>query len=208
MTEAAGDGLVDSKRFDAMVTRLRQMADEGTKKVTGVLMVAKLPPRPDGLFSQAYLHEIYAPLSEPEIEALEQDAGRVIPSDLSAFYRLANGLSLFAGSLSINGARTDYSRSPDVRQPVSLRYGNQIERPAGAPLDAVQFGFYSADPGHHAWIDGSGEVYVTALGRPAPKLRTWPSLWTFLGDEVERLSSAYRTCRRRVDALDPLPAPI
>ena len=117
------------RRLETLLSRLRAIQDDGTTQSGGTLLIAKLPPRPDGLFHAGYLHEIYAPLDDDGLAALSMEAGREIPEPLQAFYRQANGLSLFCGSFSIGGSRTDYSREPGIRLPVSLRHGNAVGRP-------------------------------------------------------------------------------
>lgn len=194
--------------FKELEARLREVDDEGSVLTTdGVLLIRKDRPRPDGLFPLAYLHEIFAPLCEQEIQCLEQLIERQLPQELANFYRCANGLTLFSASLSISGLRKDYSRRPGTRLPVSLEYGNTKERPSTAPCDHINLGFYSYGDGYHVWMTPSGMVYVTA-GSLSESIRSWHSLWAFLDTEIDRLVAEFHRRAGAVDLLNPLPPPL
>src|SRR5271154_5424507 len=75
----------------------------------GVRLIGHVPH----VGSEAFLHEIYPPLAECEIAELEESIGRHLPAALWSLYRVANGMHLFSGALSLSGLRRSFARSGD-----------------------------------------------------------------------------------------------
>ena len=207
--------------LDDIIAKLRALNDAGFKQVSnGTLLIGKLPPLPDGSGAHAYLHVLYAPINGEQIDMLEKKIARSIPANIRDLLQHCNGLSLFCGSLSIGGLRFNYSRklSDEERQPVSLEYGNVIERPlegeAGQERYAdnsqeIRFGFYSKDNGFDVVMKLTGDrrVYAVPRDRMGPVLYEWPDLPTMLTSEVERMSELYRTTHSDVGMLKAIPPP-
>ena len=61
---------------------------EGSKGSIGIANIKSVAP----LF---YLHKIYSPLKDKEIESLENLFGSTLPNKMRAFYKFANGVRLF-----------------------------------------------------------------------------------------------------------------
>ena len=183
---------------------------EAEKLADGTLLIGKMPRRKDGLFQEAYLHEIYAPLGLSQIDSLETLIGKRLPKALRELYEQANGLSLFYGSFSIRGLRANYNRRDGTRQPVSLEYGNTMEIPTGeGDTDRIVFGFYAIDDGYQVSIlPRQGDIVeLTPRRRNSPRLAEWRSISEFLLSEVERLSMEFEKAEGACDPLNVLPAP-
>jgi hypothetical protein len=146
-----------------------------------------------------------------EIAHLEQLVGRKLPEPLVELYRQVNGLSLFYGSFSIRGLRSNYNRRDAARQPVSLEYGNAIEIPKGeGDAERVVFGFYAIDDGYEVSILPrlGNIVELTPRRRNAPRLAQWNSISVFLLSEIARLSREFEKVGSACDPLNVLPAPV
>ncbi len=199
--------------LDMVTAQLRQLDDAGSRILDdGTMLIRKLPARADGWFSEAYSHEIYAGLTDELIDRLEAGIHLKLPPDLRSFYHQANGLCLFSDSLSIKGLRENYRRHTSVRLPVSLEYGNVIDRPNGTvpgEVRQVRFGFFSDDPGAEVAmnLDGDRRVYAYPRYEPGPVLYHWPDLQTFLSSEVERMIMAFKARKGDVDPLNPVEPP-
>lgn len=207
--------------LDDVIAKLRALNDAGFKQVSnGTLLIGKLPPRPNGMGSHAYLHEFYAPISVEQIGTLERKIRRPVPEDVKNLLQHANGLSLFFSSLSIAGLRFDYSRqmSDEARQPVSMEYGNVIGRPLEGEegnerfadnSQEIRFGGFCEEPGSELMmkIDGDRRVYAVPRDRMGPVLYEWPDLPTLLMSEVARMSELYRTTHSDVGMLKAMPPP-
>lgn len=204
--------------IDELIKRLREINDAGTRQLAnGAWLIGKLPPRRDGRFAEAYLHEIYAGLTGGELGELEDLVEQKLPEQLRTFYRQANGLSLFCDSISIRGLRRDYSRDGLARQPVSLEYGNTIERPVDEGLGyekrsnrlkQIRFGYFAAAEAELvAYIEGQTTIEALPAMQLGPVLHTWPDLATMLRTEVERMAALYKNRRGDVDPLSPLEPP-
>jgi len=198
---------------EIIVAKLRSLDDSKSRPLQdGTLLIRKNPPRRDKMFSESYLHEIYAGLREDQIRQLETLIGRNLPPDLRKFYEQANGMSLFAGSLSIQGLRQDYSRDPSVRLPISLEYGNVLDTPAGQAkedLDQIRFGFFSAGDGAEIAIklDGRRTIYAFPRYELKPILFEWSNLESMLFSEIDRMIALFKELKGAVDPLNPLSPP-
>lgn len=196
-----------------IVNRLRSLDDSGSQVLQdGTLLIRKNPPRRDGLFFDAYLHEIYRGLREDQIDKLQALIGRDLPDDLRKFYQQANGMNLFAGSLSIQGLRKDYARDPSVRQPISLEYGNVLDTPRGQAkedIDYIRFGFFSSGDGSELAIkpDGRRTIYAFPRYELKPVLFEWPDFESMLLSETDRMIALFKERKGNVDPLNPLPPP-
>lgn len=105
------DRYFSADHFDSLIGALRNPHGiESTTLEDGTSLVGKLAPRSDELFQDGYLHEVYAPLSNVEIDSLERLIGKELPQALRNFYGCANGLALFCGSFTIRGLRPNANR--------------------------------------------------------------------------------------------------
>jgi hypothetical protein len=89
----------------------------------------------------------------------------------------------------LDGRRTTYERSIDVREPFDLIVPNTLERLADAPDGALFFGGYDWD-GSLVYLDQSERV-VRCDRDTAEPLNTWPDLSTMLWTEFVRLESRF-----------------
>jgi len=189
--------------------KLRLLDDRGSRLLNdGTWLVRKNPERDDGLFTDSYLHELYAGLGEADVCELERLIAGTLPSALASFYREANGLSLFAKSLSIRGLRKNYSRTSENRLPVSLEYGNVIERPKNDERSQVRFGWYPIGKAELViYRDQPDKVFAVPRYSAGPVLFEWVSFEEFLLTEVDRLIGLYQERQGAVNFLEPLPPP-
>ena len=186
--------------FDELMKILRRWDHLGSRiTARGVRLICKTPHRG----SMAYLHRVYEPLNEDQICLLEMKIGRRLPPALRTFYQKANGLSIFAGELAIQGLRHDYSREltdEGAYQPGSLEYGNTLERIRGWSSDIVLFGWYPMDPGFNVYIhDGEDKVIMCPRRNIEPTLYEWPDFPTFLLTEADRLAKLFNEEGRLID---------
>lgn len=199
----------------SIVETLRALDDRGSQLLAdGTLRIRKDPPRPDGLFPDAFLHWIFPPLTAAQVENLSERIAKPIPEELHAFYLAANGLSVFSGSMSIRGLRGGRVAGSPMHFPVSLEYGNTIDRPEPVgdwfcdQENHVRFGFYSGAGGRELVVGHrSRRVYLTPRYKTGPVLFEWANFGEFLSSEVERMAQAFSERKGRVSPLDPLPPP-
>lgn len=152
---------------------------------------------------RAWFHIMYPPLGANDIAEIERSIQRPVPSAYQNLLRITNGLTLFGGSLSLFGRRTDYSRDPAVRQPFDLSVSNLKERPPGAKDSWFFFAFYKQD-GSLAYLDDEkSPVYRGNRTMSDPKLNEWPDLAAFLSAETARLATHFDERGRPVNAGRP-----
>ena len=144
---------------------------------------------------QAWLHKIYAGLSDAEIEEYEEKFPFPFPFEFKEFLHYANGINIFSDSLSVWGWRASYCRVGDgAIQPYDLSDHND-ERPKGCPNTWLYFGGYSWD-GTRLIFDLSenssnhNKVFRCAR-RSTEILQEWPSFREWLASEIARLEKLY-----------------
>ena len=147
---------------------------------------------------EAYIHKVFAPLSENQILYLEGAVlKRSIPASYKELLAHCNGLSLFSGSLSLDGYRKSYTRHGDeVWQPFAIETPNLIERPADAERDAFFVGGYKAD-GSVLYIL-EGKAYRSPR-RSAKPLNEWNNFWEMLLSETRRLAELFDETGRKTN---------
>lgn len=152
---------------------------------------------------EAWLHELYPPLSQSEISDAEVDCGVSFPESYRHFLLCTNGAKLFSGSIAIFGKRISYVRSgDDVWQPFSIVTPNRVERPREAMTYHLFVGSYKYD-GSHICIDTrDGRTFRSARGT-IQQMTEWASFQAMLRGEVARLASHFDSTGRRIDADRP-----
>jgi hypothetical protein len=177
------------KIFSEVLDILNNWAKLGSKTTSnGTKLIGHVPH----VGSMAYLHSIFGPLKEEEIVQVEQEINHNLSDDLKAFYRYANGCSLFL-TLEITGLRKDYNRelNENVYQPISIRYQNVIDQPKNKTEEMVFFGGYDYDGSNLYMVDNDQRVFLCSSESAIPVLYEWESFETFLLSEVKRLSEIF-----------------
>jgi len=171
---------------------LRKWESKGKRELlNGTKLICPVPH----IAPQAWLHQIYAQLSELQIIELEKELPISLPKDFKDFLSHANGINIFSDSLSIWGLRNSYVRTGDEAiQPYSLSDLN-AERPRGCPDSWLFFGSYSWD-GSRVMFDlkegiGSNNKVYLCLRNSTIIIKEWSSLWDWVIAEVERLGRMY-----------------
>lgn len=154
---------------------------------------------------EAWLHQVFRPLSPEEIAQLERRLRRPVPQDYRELLLSANGLGVFSDSLSLDGLRKNYARTGDDRwQPYSIETPNVFERPRDAEEDCFFIGGYRYD-GSLLYLRGK-EVFRCAR-RSAKPLNHWAGLWDMLAREVLRLASLFDAHGRKLAPKVPTTPP-
>jgi hypothetical protein len=155
----------------------------------GSLLVAHTPRD----YAQAYLHSFFAPVPE----SAWQTYGLPLPGQLQQLYQECNGLSIFAGSISLYGIRAHYERDLSAQfQPFDLatHHSECIHSfHRGSPTDsdgAIFFGGYVED-GSHVFTTSNAPQVHRVLRRSSRIVNSWPDLATFLATEYDRIDHLF-----------------
>ncbi len=142
--------------------------------------------------SEAWLHLLFAPISDADVDSLESSVGIRFPEVFRDFLTLANGLSLFSNSLSIYGQRLSYDRTGEkVWQPFSILTPNTFERLPDAKSTHLFIGGYPSGRGYYLYID-IDELRVYRCSRQSSKpLHKWGSFSEMLVCETTRLAGLF-----------------
>ncbi len=152
----------------------------------------KLICRTPHIGSQAWLHEIYHPLTNDQILNIQKKFKSKIPSDFIEYLKVANGLNVFSDTLSIWGLRTSYKRNGDeTYQPYDLFFENE-EMKGLFSNNWLMFGSYSWDGSTMAYdLDSNSNKVFLCNPDSFQKLKEWDSLLSWINSEIQRLSSLF-----------------
>jgi len=151
----------------------------------------------------AWLHQVFAPLSDREIVQVEQQVQRPLPLNFKDFLKVSNGLRIFSGSLNIYGLRSSYVRSGDaVWQPFSIDTPNTSERPKDAKESYVFVGGYSQD-GSKLVIDTETSKAFRCMRYTSQPVNEWASFEEMLITETIRIGLLFNEEGKQIDPKEP-----
>jgi SMI1 / KNR4 family (SUKH-1) len=127
----------------------------GTRKyLNGTLRIGHVPH----IAPEGYLHHLLPPISQENLETLQDKIGWDFPESLCELLKIHNGISLF-DHVSVYGKRTSYKRSDIdamMEQPYDMVLPNTLERPDNAPEELIFIGSLGDDRQLvGVWPDGS-----------------------------------------------------
>ena len=182
---------------ETLLTLMSGALDAKPELVAGGARLAHVP----GGGALNYLLTLYPPLKTADIVALELEAGRPVPLAFRSFLTsVGNGLSLYH-VISIFGFVRELRRSTTdpIGQPISLRYGNVVERPRGLDEDDFGIGAMVGWSSRGTLVmskDGAVRLVHPVLGEDV--VAQWPDLDTMLKDEIGRLAPLHDRSGRRL----------
>lgn len=176
-------------KFINIVSVLEKWENNGKKIITnGARLICPVPH----VAAKAWLHLIYAGLTDAKITELQNKLDKIMPRDYIDFLKNANGINIFSDSISIWGLRNSYIRVGDEAiQPYDVVALN-AEKTREMPDSWFLFGSYSWDGSTMVYdlSKDSSKVYLCECNS-ARVLKEWPDFWCWLKIEVERLSQMF-----------------
>lgn len=170
----------------------------GEEKITGngTILVCHVPH----VAPEAWLHEIYSPLTEEDILKLEKELQKSLPTDLKQFYTFANGINIFSDSLSIWGQRNSYEREGEAiflpYDMVSLNEENNWYCPKGW----IYFGSYSWDGSQMVFDLTSDKKKILRVKNGSTEiLNEWSTFSEWLSSEINRLAKFFDTKGKEIN---------
>ena len=152
---------------------------------------------------EAWLHNLFAPLTKKEIGKVEKELSCSLPDVFAEFLQIYNGLDLFSSTLSIYGLRKNYNRQgDDVWQPFSISDPNLYERPKDAKPSQLFIGGYNWD-GSKLYLNmETGEVIRCSKQSVRP-LNHWSDFPCMLLSETERIAKLFDESGREIRPDEP-----
>jgi hypothetical protein len=141
--------------------------------------------------SDAWLHTVFPPLDENDVDLLESEIGIKIPDAFLEFLELTNGLKVFSDSLAILGRRESFDRTSDDREPYSIVSINLYERMSNLPPNALLIGCYSFGSGFSLYLQAQSQNVFRCKRSDARPLKQWTSFGEMLLAEVRRLDGLF-----------------
>ena len=188
-------------KFDEFISILRQW-ETGGKRIlkNGAEQICHVPH----VAPAAWLHLIYAGLSNKQIKLMEKDLNQKLPKDVNSFLIKANGINIFSDSLSIFGYRSSFSRIGDEAiQPYDLSSENQDMR-SYKPASWLGIGGYSWDGSTVFYDLSASQTEVFRCERYSTiKVNRWESIIDWLMSETKRLSGLFDSTGKKIDKSIP-----
>ncbi|MDX6750491.1 hypothetical protein SH611_11790 [Geminicoccaceae bacterium 1502E] len=156
----------------------------------GGRLIAHLPHKAP-LF---WMHRLYPALDEERIAALEEELEREVPGSFRDLLLRMNGARLFCPFLNIFGGDTSRRRDPTyvMGEPISLRYGNVIERARNLPSVAFCIGSMVGNAiACRYYLFGDGTVRLVRQHDASHVAAEWPDIQTMLLAETQRLGTLH-----------------
>jgi hypothetical protein len=138
----------------------------------------------------AYLGRVYGPISSECASAWAAKARGLTSPYLSFVTKVANGLRI--ANISLYGVieQVDRTVGQGVGQPISLDYGNVVERPANLnDTDLVIGGIVGWSSRGCYIMDREGAIRLTHHTDGADVIDSWDSIDTMLRSELNRIAA-------------------
>lgn len=177
-----------------MVARLAAGLDAEPEDLEGGVLLGPTP----FVAPLAYLHRIYPPLAPVELRELAGAIGRPVGRYGDFLRDVGNGARLF--NLSLYGFVEQLSREVSgLGQPISLRYGNVVERPSGLADDELVIGGLVGWSSRGSFVlHASGAVSLVHRENGADVAARWPTLDAMLSAEIDRLLALHDRSGRAI----------
>jgi hypothetical protein len=152
------------------------------------------------LSPDAWLHELFAPPSEPNYEQLLHHIPNIFDFEIGKLLSVLNGINLFSSQLFIYGLRTSYRRDGSVFQPWDITTHHCEETHNLHGKNAIVFGGSDGLPDGICYVENS-DLSVEAFDRNdwSRPMHSWPNLHDFVRAEVGRLSLLFDDFGKPVD---------
>lgn len=150
-----------------------------------------------------YCYEIFKPLTDVELETLENNYRSAFPEVLKQFYRVSNGMFLFGRMISIFGMPVWAAK---YKQPIAIAFADGHRTP-GCPQNRLFFGEYHTDPEIQLFFNTENPtedmpVYAAIYG-DNQVIKQWSSFEDWFMSEHDRLLSQYQNGQH--DRIDVVP---
>jgi SMI1-KNR4 cell-wall len=173
--------------YGAVLKILSSHKHLGVKKFEdGSVAIGRLPQ----VAELAYLHRLFSPLSEEQLDALQDELEYNFPKSLRSFFLMHNGVGFFSDELNIYGQRLNWQRSnieAALQQPYSIQSGNIDKMPKWASNDPLVIGSVGPERSPIT-MDKNGHVSIWKKVSSRSPATTYPEFFEFLLSEVQKLS--------------------
>jgi len=162
---------------------------------SGAIQIARVPH----LAPEAWLHLVFAPISQAGQKDLLDRVPSYAKSALREIHANFNGINLFSGNLFLYGRRTDYTRAIDNVLPWDMANANE-ENARRLPEGALLVGGSGALPNGIDLVElTGGRVIAVETKNWGHVLFEWASLRKCILSELDRLSPLFDERGRPMD---------
>lgn len=174
----------DGPTYRKLRRLLDRWSDKGVRNLPGgTTLIAHSPE----IAPEAYLHSLYPPLDDEQIDVIERELQKPLPASLRRFYGRHNGVFLFQDT-SIYGLRTSYRRSDFdamLEQPFDVVALNTYSRPRCGGQETIFLGSRN-DVTEYAACNPFGEIELYSKATGERLREAYAGVLEYLVREVER----------------------
>lgn len=154
----------------------------------GTVLVGKAPH----VGSEAWLHELFKPLSKDDCNEIESELKTKLPREYKDYLTSEyNGLRIFVTTFSLYGLKKQLGRSVETAaQPFSILTSNTIEKPKNAQDNFFFIGGYGKDSSK-LYIDKETDKVHYCKRNDATSLLEWNSFNEMMSSELIRIFSLF-----------------
>lgn len=194
--------------YQAKYRQLREITDPwgrlGSRQyLNGTWRIGHVPH----IAPEGYLHHLLPPISNEDLETLQDVIGIDFPTRLCDLLSLHNGLELFDLLICIKGRRTSYRRSDFdamMEQPFDMVLSNTLERPDSAPDELIFIGCLGDERQPVVmWPDGSISLWDTRTDSATASI--YVDVFDLLVKEAQKAQLLFDSNGRRIDEASRLP---
>lgn len=176
--------------FDEMVINKLLAASNSGDAVNSA--GAKLVGHRPEIAPKAYAHAIFKGLEEKDISDMELGLGMQLSPMLKNFFKFANGMMIFSGSLRVLGYIPKGSNESGVYDyPSNILTPNISARIDGLLEDDLVVGWYKKD-GSNAIVRRNGEVSKFDVLGSGEEIQRWVDFDNWLVSEINELHKNYK----------------
>lgn len=182
------------------ILKLNYLGEE--RLIDGTVLIGKAPD----IAPKAWLHKMFPPLNEDEINSLEELLDTSIPAQYREFLmNFSNGLKLYIDTFSLEGYRKRQDRSIEsVWQPYSIVTSNKLERLQDSKDSFFYIGSYSWD-GSLLYIDKENNKVYRCSNKSSIPVNSWNTLIEMLSSEIDRLDNLYSIKKNNIIKIENTP---
>lgn len=162
----------------------RRKGHDDATSATGSSLILRTPH----IAPKAYFHVLHAPLSQQDIETLDQRLISGLHSDLKLLYSRLNGGMIFSGGIRLMGYvphETTQSVSPHTYPSNIVAYEEPTLLEGG-----LRIAFYKYD-GSFCYIRDTGEVVRSVPENKPIWVQRWDNVFDWLETEVVRMDEKF-----------------
>jgi hypothetical protein len=180
--------MTSDKFFQEIIKQLLLVSNGGdTENDMGTKLIGHSPI----IAPRAFIHVVFQPLNESDLEDFITNLGRKVPEQLKSLLSFANGMMIFSGTIRVLGFLPNRKKGEVTvhNYPSDIMIPNVSARINGLSSDDVVIAWYKED-GSYVVSQKSGIVTRFDVLGNGEEMQSWSDINTWLISEIIRLNKS------------------